>query len=258
MSAESLAEMFARTLSDDYESETAWDAVSALRKLGDRRVFEQAAEWCNSQEPLKRARGANILAQLGRTVEHRSNSFPEESFAVISEMLMRETEALPLASAIHALGDIDDPRAVRLLIPYRSHPNENVRFAVAVSLGQFPNDPDVVPTLIELMDDADADVRDWATFGLGVQGDQDSPEIRNALAARLNDPFEDAREEAMAGLAKRRDQRVLSPLIASLESKPVRAVAVEAASEMLGLQNDEDEGWTGTDYAAALRRKFGV
>jgi HEAT repeat protein len=250
--------MFARTLSDDYESDAAWEAVTALQKLGSRKVFEQAAAWCNSQEPMKRARGADILAQIGKTAEHPSNSFPDETFNVVSDMLTQETEPLPLASAIHALGHFDDPRAVSLLVQYRSHPNTNVRFAVATALGHFANDSLGAPALIQLMADTDADVRDWATFGLGVLGRQDSPEIRDALAARLDDPCNDAREEAMIGLAKRRDLRVLSPLISSLEAAPVPDRAIEAASEMLGLQNKDGEGWAGTHYAAALRKKFGM
>lgn len=258
MPAETINELFARTLSGDYESDSAWDAVRALRTLGNRDVLGQAAEWCSSQEPLKRARGADILAQLGKTAENPKNAFPEESFAVVIEMLKREIDPLPLASAIHALGHIDGPRAISILVQYRSHPNENVRFAVATALGNFPNDSLAIQALIQLTGDTDDDVRDWATFGLGVQGNQDSPQIREALAARLNDPCKDAREEAMIGLAKRKDQRVLAPLIASLGSEHVPDRAIEAASEMLDQEDEEDENerWKGMDYAAALKKKF--
>lgn len=44
------------------------------------------------------------------------------------------------------------------------------------------------------MDDTDDDVRDWAAFGLGVLGDQDSVEIREALYRKLNDQSVDVRE----------------------------------------------------------------
>jgi trehalose-6-phosphatase len=73
-------ELFARTLSDDYEDEAAWEAVHTLRRIGTRKVFEKAAEWCESNNPLSRARGAAVLAQLGRTMEHSENSFPEEAY----------------------------------------------------------------------------------------------------------------------------------------------------------------------------------
>jgi HEAT repeat protein len=56
--------------------------------------------------------------------------------------------------------------------------------------------------LAKLTADEDEEVRDWATFGLGVLGDIDTVEIREALAARLSDANDDAREEAVVGLAK--------------------------------------------------------
>jgi hypothetical protein len=53
-------------------------------------------------------------------------------------------------------------------------------------------------------------VRDWACMGLGDQlRDLDSPELRAALVARLDDIDLDTRCQAMCGLALRRDPRVL-------------------------------------------------
>jgi HEAT repeat protein len=169
-------------------------------------------------------------------------------------MLTRETETLPLICAIHALGHIGTARAVSFLMRYGSHPDANVRFAAATALGHFANDSLATSALIKLTADTDADVCDWATFGLGVLGRLDSPKIRDALVARLHNTCDDAREEAMIGLAMRRDQRVLSALLSSLEAGPFPVRAIEAASEMLGLQNEDGEGWAGIDYAAALRK----
>jgi HEAT repeat protein len=255
---ETLNKIFARTFSEDYESDAPWDAVRELQTLGSRQVFEEAAAWCKSREPMKRARGADILAQIGKSAEHPDNSFPDESFAVISGLLAHETEPLPLQSGICALGHIEDVRAVRLLLDYRAHPDPDVRFALATALGHFADDSLAIPALIELTADTDADVRDWATFGLGVLGKKDTPEIRDALLARLSDPCDDAGEEAMIGLAMRRDLRVLPPLISSLEGASVPDRAIEAAIEMMGLQIEEGEKWTGVDYAVGLRKMFGV
>jgi HEAT repeat protein len=58
-----------------------------------------------------------------------------------------------------------------------------------------------VQTLIELSADESADVRDWATFGLAVQTERDDPDVRAALLARMNDPDDVTREEAIRGLA---------------------------------------------------------
>ena len=50
-------------------------------------------------------------------------------------------------------------------------------------------------------------VRDWATFALGTLAEADAEELRDALAARLDDPDEDTRLEAVHGLAVRGDPR---------------------------------------------------
>jgi HEAT repeat protein len=90
-----------------------------------------------------------------------------------------------------------------------------------------------------------------------VLGNTDSDEIREALVRRLNDSDEDVREEAMVGLGKRNDQRVLSTLVAALERPKTTVRVIETAYLMLGMDN-EREGWKGTDYAAALRQRFSL
>jgi HEAT repeat protein len=250
-----LDDIFARTLSGDYDDDLPWAAVRTLHRLGTREVFEYATEWSRSQNPLKRARAADVLAQLGKTADNPNNTFPDESFSVVSGLAQKEKDPLPLLSAIHALGHIGNPLAVPMVIEHRLHPSEDVRFAVAFALGKFFDVPIAIETLLALTHDLDEDVRDWATFGVGVLGASDSPEIRDALVRRLSDSNEDVREEAMVGLGKRKDRRVLSPLLGALEQPTPADRAVEAAVEMLDMQG-ECEGWNGTDYAAALRERF--
>jgi HEAT repeat protein len=141
------------------------------------------------------------------------------------------------------------------MITHRLHPIPAVRFAVAFALGNFADVAIAIEALLALTRDADEDVRDWATFGVGVLGNGDSPEIRDALRKRLSDSDEDMREEAMVGLGKRKDQRVLAALFSALEQPTATDRAVPAASEMLDME-DEREGWKGVDYAAALRERF--
>jgi HEAT repeat protein len=168
--AEEIYELFKRALSTNYEDDTAWEAIHALRRIGTREVFEQAKELCRSSRPLNRARGVDVIAQLGKTVDHAHNSFPEESYSFIASFVQHETDPRPLASAVAALGHLENPLAIPLITNFSSHPDTEVRFDVAFALGCFPNDPISVRTLLVLMQDGDEDVRDWATFGLGVIG----------------------------------------------------------------------------------------
>jgi HEAT repeat protein len=180
--------LFAQTLLGDYEGEDAWTAVNALRQDGSREIFEHAAAWCLSDDPLKRARAAAILCQLRRAPVMSAPGekpewdkpewmFREESYSLVAKMLENEQDPVVLDAAISALGHLDNARDVPLILSYQNHPDEKVRFAVTFALGCFPNDPQSVCGLLKLASDAEADVRDWAVFGLGVLGEADSPEI---------------------------------------------------------------------------------
>jgi HEAT repeat protein len=255
MTSTSIDDLFACTLKGDYDDDAPWQAVHDLRKLGTREVFDIAAAWCKSDNSLMRARGVDVLAQLGKTMDHPVNSFPEDASALISELVQGEKDVRVLNSAITALGHLDNVAAVPVIAVFHRHPNPDVRFAVAFSLGSFPNDDLSVETLLEMMEDSDEDVRDWATFGLGVQGGRDSAAIRDALFRCLSDANEDVREEAMVGLGKRKDERVLSSLLAAIDSVHIKDRVAEAASLMLGIEGDLRE-LDAEEYRAALKERF--
>jgi HEAT repeat protein len=252
---ESIADLFEQTLAGDYDDDAPWEAVWRLRKIGTREVFEHAEAWLHSPDPRRRARGADVLAMLGVSVGH-PHAFPDQAYQCLTALLQGETDVLPLRSAIYALGHVGNPGAVAPISAFAGHQDDSVRYAVACALGHFPNDSVAIECLLKLMRDKDEDVRDWAIFGLGIQGDADSERIREAFVERLSDPFEDARLEAIAGLAKRQDPRVLKPLLKELEDERGAPMsAIEAAYLMLGMEQGP-EGWDPDDYCAALRERY--
>lgn len=245
-------ELFAQTLKGDPEDDEAWKAVHALRASGSREVFDRAVIWCRSSEALKRARGAAILGQFGHTGENQTTLFADESFKVLSDMLESETDPVSLAAIVAAFGHLDNPAIIPQILPFSYHPNADVRLDLAFTLGCFADDERVVSTLIKLMADKDTEVRDWATFGLGVLGNFDSAKIREALFKNLGDEDEDVREEAMVGLAKRKDDRSLKEIMSALQDEDRSARAVEAANFYLERSNDPIEDPAAC--LAALRR----
>jgi len=96
------------------------------------------------------------------------------------------------------------------------------------------------------MEDENEVVRDWATFELGsgdvveagVMHYPDSPEIRAALRRRTEDNYEDARREAIWGLAKRRDSLGLKLLLDHLDSESWWSGDEDAAKEILSVKSD--------------------
>jgi HEAT repeat protein len=168
MTSSEIEQLFDRTLLGDYEDEGAWDAVSALQGHGNLEIFDIAAGWLKAKEPLKRARAAAILAQLREpvseadTLQHPKWVFREEAFALVVEMLASEEEPLVLGDGIMALGHLYDEAGIPVIVSYKDHPVQDVRFSVACALGCFPNDPLAVSTLIQLTGDEDSDVGDWS------------------------------------------------------------------------------------------------
>lgn len=90
-----------------------------------------------------------------------------------------------------------------------------MRFGVVFGLSGHDSQQ-AIDGLIELSADADEDVRDWATFGLGQLTEANTPAIRAALHARIDDPCDAVRGEAIEGLAKRGDRSVVPVLVREL------------------------------------------
>lgn len=95
-----------------------------------------------------------------------------------------------------------------------------------------PDDP-ALAALIPLTRDREAYVRERATFALGQLAGVDGPDIRSALWHRVDDEDPETREEAVRGLAVRRDPRAV-PLLAALLEEPTAYVQTFNAAAVLG------------------------
>lgn len=214
----------------EQDEDRAWEAGVTLHFRGTEDVLDATRHLCASECPQERTLGASILGQLGIP----ARSFPAESVKALLATMEVETDEGVLDAVCIALGHIHDPATVPSLARFKAHPSAKVRYAVAFALAGF-EDRMAIQTLIELSRDENELVRDWATFGLGTQIDVDTPEVRAALLARVSDEDEVTRGEALVGLARRKDQRVVEPLIEELErhhGDEYGGYAVDAADEL--------------------------
>lgn len=224
-----------------------WTAVSDLHEIGSREVLQRALDLTAVTDPRIRARGADILGQLGIP----KRTFPEECLAAVSHLATHETDCGVLQAVAAALGHIVDPRSTTALARMADSDVPEVRQAVASALGGR-SAPEAIATLIRLASDPIADVREWATFGLGKLGTLDFPEVRAALYRCLDDAEPEVRYEAIRGLARCGDLRAVESLIDALGDQPHNFSLFPAAKVLLKLPH-EYGSLTAADLIDGLR-----
>jgi HEAT repeat protein len=253
----SVDELFA--LARAAEDEDAyWEAVSELHGRAEDRTFKLASVLCDSFAGGERCLGADVLAQLGAEPGASPAESPFASAAgdVLMRLLQEDDEPAVLSSAAVGLGHLHDDRAIEPLVGLASNPDPVVRRAVVHGLMGHDDDR-AVAALIDLSADEDGDVRDWATFSLGVQIERDTEDVREALAARLGDPYGDTRAEAVRGLARRRDERALEAVL-SADGNGDGSATLDEAVVLLGATTGDPrllgrlEGLRADPEAAAL------
>lgn len=213
-----------------------YDYIPILQHRGSKDVLLAAQKLCFSSEISARKLGVDILGQLGVSKKVFSN----QRLNTLLKLLAIETNDRVLCSIGIALGHLNDSRAVEPLVKLKNHPNADVRYGVVSGISGHEL-PLAIETLIELSQDRHSDlVRDWATFGLGVQIDCDTEAIREALWQRLRedntDDNYDIYGEALVGLAKRKDEGIIPILLRELRGDRIDApagyLAVDAAAEI--------------------------
>jgi HEAT repeat protein len=208
------------------DEDAYWEAVSELHARPEERTFKLAEVLCDSFAAGERCLGADVLGQLGVEPGGTPAESPFASAAggVLARLLAEDDEPAVLSSAAVSLGHLRDERAIDPLVALAAHADPMVRRAAVHGLMGHDDDR-AVAAMILLSGDEDGDVRDWATFSLGVQIDRDTADVREALAARLGDEHGDTHAEAVRGLARRRDERALG---AALEANGASSTIDEA------------------------------
>ncbi|NHZ34748.1 HEAT repeat domain-containing protein [Massilia rubra] len=204
-----------------WENEASWEAISELQMLGSPDTLAMAQRFATSKNAHKRALAMYIASQL------RRKRYSKQWGAVSDEYAVKETHALLLAglkdpitnvvtAAISGFGHRPHPLALPALLAFATHPDADIRFKVAFALAAYRDDASVEALLVLATDPDDA-TRDWATFALGSIHEADTVEIRERLWLNLGDSDDSVSGEALAGLASRKDERVIAVLLERLD-----------------------------------------
>jgi methionyl-tRNA formyltransferase len=193
----------------EWGSEAEWPPhMAALTWRGDESVLAAARELLTREDPRARAVGAYVLGQLG--IPERT--FPAEGAETLEGHAEQEQDAEVLATIASAFGNLGSPYGIEALLRLRRHSDSRVREGAADALAGR-DDERVFDALVELTSDPEPSIRDWATFALGTLSPEDTPTLRDALAARLGDADDSTRIEAVHGLALRGDTRALDAVL---------------------------------------------
>jgi hypothetical protein len=207
--------LFEAALAGAYDCDAAWNAVTALQLRDTPEVLETAVSYVSSPDPRGRARGLDVLAQLGANKPESQRPYRNRCIDLAIRALA-DPDPQVLRSAAWALAHWKGERAVAALLPLRRYRDPDVRHAVACGMAESTA-PEAIDTLVELSRDSSPVVRDWATFALGL-AKTNSATVLAALRERLDDPYPEARDEALWALARRRDRTGLRLLIDRLET----------------------------------------
>jgi HEAT repeat protein len=214
----------------DRDSGARWKIVGDVHKRADRAAFDVVYRFATSPDAAERALACDILGQIGYSA---NRPFADETLPVLIAACA-DVDADVVDAAVSSLGHLGDDRALSTILRHVAHPTAEVRLSVAAALPFVAGDPPAetaVRALIQLSADADGDVRDWATMGIGSQLTIDRDDVRDALVARLADEEGDTAGEALLGLALRHDPRALPALLERLDRDPGNLI-VEAAAEL--------------------------
>jgi HEAT repeats len=193
-------------ISPDVDDEAYWHPIGVLQnRLPE--ILERVTSLLRSGNEKEREIAGTILGQSRRAVKWDV----KHCVVLLAEAVQREPAVRPLAAMLHGLGHLHDESIIPIVTAFRWHEDANVRYALTNALHAFEN-LEAIQTLIELSADTDRDVRNWATFNLGSQIEMDIAAIRDALAARLNESDDEILWEAIVGLARRGDARLIVPL----------------------------------------------
>jgi hypothetical protein len=217
---------------DDGDQDEYRRMTHELCRRGTQLIFDEMARLTLGEDLQARILACNILGELGFK---QGRPFGAETFPLLARLCTEEASPPVLGAAISAMGNLGRPEALPYVVAHATHSDPDVRFSVACALpsvaeGEWLDQAHpLVTTLMQLTSDEDSDVRDWANFGLGTQVKVDGAAVRQRLIARLDDPDEDTRAEAIAGLAKRHAPEAIRHVRDALWAQAVTWYAVESA-----------------------------
>ncbi|MNK92940.1 putative lyase [compost metagenome] len=237
----STPEIFRRLLNNKSKT-NYWRYIMELRKRKSAEIYNRAIELTKSSDKKEKIIGINILAQFGNPRIHKN-----QTLKIYFNLLKEEDDIYVVSSILYAIGHNNEKlteNQIEFICHYDSSKSSTVRHSLTFAVSGIEN-KNAIHTMIKLSKDRDPEVRDWATFAIAALISNDNDAIREALWERVMDSDKKIQNEAIFGLATRKDARIKEVLKKELEtvdfnsSYTLEAIEVFNDKEFITLLEDK-------------------
>lgn len=216
-------------------SSNSMEQLAAARELqlrGGREVIQLANTFCQSSDYKKRKLGVFILGQISLTSEKEEQAV----FDILTKHATEDKSAIVRSTAIESMAHRYSKNSLfatsltKHCFMTFNNKSVYVRRATAFALS-FINDEKTIPLLVSLCNDENDEVKNWAAFAIN-SNEYDTKEIRDCFFEMLSAPNSEIKGEAITGLARCHDMRVIPVLKQELKQKVVYDDLIEAVENI--------------------------
>ncbi|MCX8747138.1 hypothetical protein J3U64_06630 [Snodgrassella sp. B3800] len=215
----SLKSLIGIALQDYYEAD--WLSALEIRYRGNADTVACMQKLFKSRNWKKRYLAVFVMGQLFYLNKHHFSKLTRFGIADSEKMLvaaLADSNPYVNAVALSQLSFTPVAAALPTMLNFVDHPNSFCRESLAFALIPFNNEgTQVTEALLQLADDEVCSVKDWATFAL-QESEIDNAVVRACLWKNAHDQDKLVVNEAMQGLAKRQDKRVVALILEYLNN----------------------------------------
>ncbi len=160
-------------LKNNKSKKNYWDNIRELRRRGTKTIFKTCTELANSENKKLIRIAIYILGQLGTP----SRPFGRKTVLILLRLIKKKKNDSELKSEIlfelSRINEFLNIKEINNLVKYKDNKNYKIRLNLVHAIGGVEKQI-VVDTLIYLMQDENAKVRNWATFSIGTLSERNN------------------------------------------------------------------------------------
>ena len=198
---------------------STWPEDPKAHEAGRVDAVSDADATLDGMGPIKYAESEQVSSSPSEAQSQKAQS--QANSRMVSALFVALRDSIPdvRVSAAHALGSLNDPRAVEALLQaLRSDPDAGVRKMAAWALGEIESPAAVGGLSQAVRSDSSAEVRASAAWALG---EIESAEAVEALGAALRDSSVEVRRNAVWALGQIESAKAVEWLIPALQDADV-------------------------------------